>query len=133
MNVQNPYCTKFVGMSNEVIPYLQRLPLPDQGLFLQKLEAQLAKDLYPVEWGETTATPTPDGIVARLHSAVMSLIEEHNSSLGQVLYRIDIAEGKIKSLMSATHSSERASVLANEILEREAKKVWLRMHFSQNA
>jgi hypothetical protein len=49
-----------------------------------------------------------------------------------VLYRIDIPEGKIRSMMSSTPAAERVSVLAGEILDREAKKVWLRMHFSQH-
>ena len=120
-------------MSEEVIPYLGQLPLPSHRLFLQKLEAQLAKDLYPIDWGELTAEPTPVGIVNRLNEVVLRLIQEHSSSLGQVLYRIDIPEGKIRSLMSSTPAAERVSVLVVEILEREAKKIWLRMHFSQNA
>ena len=119
-------------MSEAVIPYLSQIPLSSHSLFLQKVEAQLAKDLYPVDWGELTAEPTPVGIVNRLYEVVLQLIQEHSSSLGQVLYRIDIPEGKIRSMMSSTPAAERVSVLAGEILDREAKKVWLRMHFSQH-
>ena len=63
-------------MSEEVIPYLGQLPLPSHSLFLQKLEAQLAKDLYPIDWGELTAEPTPVGIVNRLNEVVLRLIQE---------------------------------------------------------
>ncbi len=117
-------------MNNEIIPYLNQLPELNRTEFLRKLEAQLAKDLYPIEWGEIAETPTVEKIVNRLHDAVSLLIEKHGNSLGQVLYRIDIPEGKIRSLMAATAAEERADVLAQQILEREAKKVWLRMHYS---
>jgi hypothetical protein len=132
MNAQKPYQATFVQMNNEVIPYLNQLPELSHQEFLRKLEAQLAKDLYPAEWDEISDNPTPTGLVDSLHRVVSSLIQEHSKSLGQVLYRIDISEGKIRNLMSATDAEERASVLAAEILEREAKKVWLRMNFSQN-
>lgn len=132
MNTQKPYRPKFVSMNNEVIPYLNQLPEVSHQDFLLKLEAQLCKDLYPVEWGEVSSHPHPSEILRRLHESVSSLIHQHSNSLGQVLYRIDISEGKIRNLMSATLAEERVSVLATEILEREAKKVWLRMHFSQS-
>ena len=117
-------------MNNEIIPYLNQLPELNRIEFLRKLEVQLAKDLYPVEWGEIAAMPAADKIVSRLQEAVSILIEKHGSSLGQVLYRIDISEGKIRSLMASTPADRRVAILATQILEREAKKVWLRMHFS---
>ena len=120
-------------MNNEVIPYLQQVTEAGQTEFLRKLEAQLAKDLYPAEWGEIAAEPNPQSLVSQLHQAVSQLIQKHGNSLGQVLYRIDIPEGKIRSLMATTPAEERASTLAAQILEREAKKVWLRMQFSQNS
>jgi hypothetical protein len=116
-------------MNSTPIPYSERLPAESQADFLRKLSAQLAKDLYPVEWAELTGTPTPSEIQAQLRQSVAALISEHNSSMSNVLYRIDIPEGKIRSLMSATAAEERADVLAQQILEREAKKVWLRMHY----
>ncbi len=117
-------------MNNEVIPYIDQLPVLSHIEFLRKLEAQLAKDLYPVEWGEIAATPTAEKIVSRLHEAVSLLIEKHGSSLGQVLYRIDMPEGKIRSQMASTAADQRVALLASQVLEREAKKVWLRMHYS---
>jgi hypothetical protein len=120
-------------MNNEVIPYLQEVTESGQTEFLRKLEAQLAKDLYPAEWGEISKEPTPQALVNQLQQVVSILIQKHGSALGQVLYRIDIPEGKIRSLMAATPADERASILAAQILEREAKKVWLRMQFSQNS
>jgi hypothetical protein len=120
-------------MKNEVIPYLHQLTETGQTEFLRKLEAQLAKDLYPAEWGEMATEPNPQSLVSQLHHAVSQLIQTHGNSLGQVLYRIDIPEGKIRSLMAATPADERAPTLAGQILEREAKKVWLRMQFSQDS
>jgi hypothetical protein len=132
LNEQNPYSTNFVTMNNAVIPYLDQIPVVSQIEFMRKLEAQLAKDLYPVDWGITNEETSAQVIVDRLHEAVSRLILEHNSSLGQVLYRIDIPEGKIRTLMASTIAEERVTVLATQILEREAKKVWLRLHFSQS-
>jgi DNA-binding CsgD family transcriptional regulator len=116
-------------MNNEVIPYLDQLPELNRVEFLQKLEAQLAKDLYPVEWGELSAEPTPISILTKLQHAVFNLIQNHNNSLSQILYRVDISEGKIRSLMASTTSEKRAEILAFQLLEREAKKVWLRMNY----
>jgi hypothetical protein len=112
------------------IPYSDKLPADSQADFLRKLADQLAKDLYPAEWGELSGTPTPHDILIQLRQSVATLISEHNSSLGQVLYRIDLPEGKIRALMAATTAEERTDVLALQILEREAKKVWTRMHYS---
>lgn len=119
-------------MNYELIPYLGKLPEISHQEFLVKLEAQLAKDLYPVEWELLASDLSPTKLVSQLHSAAATLVRDHANSLGQVLYRIDIPEGKIRHLMSGTAAENRVSVLASEILEREAKKVWLRMHFSQN-
>jgi hypothetical protein len=94
------------------------------------LAEQLAKDLYPAEWTELSAPPTPHEILTQLRQSVAALISEHNSSLGQVLYRIDLPEGKIRALMASTGADDRIDVLAQQILEREAKKVWMRMHYS---
>jgi len=117
-------------MISTPIPYSDKLPAESQADFLRKLADQLAKDLYPAEWGELSGTPTPHDILIQLRQSVAALISEHNSSLGQVLYRIDLPEGKIRALMAATGADERVDVLALQILEREAKKVWTRMHYS---
>jgi hypothetical protein len=118
-------------MNYEVIPYLQHLPESSRVDFLRKLEAQLVKDLYPVHWELISADLSPSTLVSQLHSAISTLIHEHAGSLGQVLYRIDIPEGRIRNLMASTAPESRVSVLASEILEREAKKVWLRIRYSQ--
>jgi hypothetical protein len=112
------------------IPYCDKFPAESQADFLRKLAEQLAKDLYPAEWTELSAPPTPHEILTQLRQSVAALISEHNSSLGQVLYRIDLPEGKIRALMASTGADDRIDVLAQQILEREAKKVWMRMHYS---
>ena len=117
-------------MISTPIPYSDELTAESRSDFLRKLADQLAKDLYPAEWGELSSTPTPHDILTQLRQSVAALISEHNSSLGQVLYRIDLPEGKIRALMAASAAEERVDVLALQILEREAKKVWARMHYS---
>jgi hypothetical protein len=117
-------------MISTPIPYCDKFPAESQADFLRKLAEQLAKDLYPAEWTELSAPPIPSEILAQLRRSVGALISEHNSSLGQVLYRIDLPEGKIRALMASTGADDRIDVLAQQILEREAKKVWMRMHYS---
>jgi hypothetical protein len=117
-------------VNTDLIPYTENLPDESLAPFFRKLTEQLAKDLYPVKWGDVSKTLTPREIILNLEESVRILIEEQNSSLGSILYRIDIPEGKIRALMANTPSSERVKVLSAQIIEREAKKVWMRMHYS---
>jgi hypothetical protein len=117
-------------VNTDLIPYTDNLPQGSITLFLQKLAEQLAKDLYPVEWGDLSKPLSPNEIISNLEECVRFLVEEKGSSLAGVLYRIDIPERKIRILMAETPASERIKILTAQILEREAKKVWMRMHYS---
>jgi len=119
-----------VFVNTDLIPYTENLPDESLAAFFQKLTEQLAKDLYPVKWGDLSKALTPREIILNLEESVRILIEDQSSSLGAVLYRIDIPEGKIRALMANTPASERVKVLSAQILEREAKKVWMRLHYS---
>lgn len=117
-------------MNSELIPYIDQLPADLHGVFMRKIADQLAKDLYPLFEQEIPEHPGPDWITQRLYSCVERIIIERSNSLSQLLYRIDLSEQKINTLMAQTSADERVRVLAEQILEREAKKVWLRMHYS---
>jgi hypothetical protein len=97
---------------------------------MKKLAEQLAKDLHPIFDEEIPENPAPDWILSRLYSSVERLITERSNSLAAVMYRIDLPEKKINALMAGTHPDKRIQVLSNEILEREARKVWMRLHYA---
>jgi hypothetical protein len=120
-------------VNTDLIPYTENLPDENLAPFFRKLAEQLSKDLYPVKWGDLSKTLTPREIIMNLEKSVRILIEEQSNSLGAILYRIDIPEGKIRALMANTAASERVKVLSAQILEREAKKVWMRLHYSSSS
>ena len=117
-------------MSQLLIPYSDQIPEGMHGEFMRKIADQLAKDLHPWFSDEIPTNPQPDWIMSSLLISVERLICEKSNTLGQVLYRIDLSEGKINELMSQTGPNDRVRVLAGQILEREAKKGWMRMHYS---
>jgi hypothetical protein len=117
-------------MNELPLSFAPQVPATQQTLFLRKLADQLAKDLYPLFSETIPDEPSPEWIMEHTHAAVHELITTRSSALGNVLYRIDLPEGKIRALMAATAAEERADALALQILEREAKKVWTRMHYS---
>lgn len=117
-------------MDEVLIPYVDQLPRVQHDAFRRKIAEQLAKDLYPWFNQEVPEIPDADWIVRTLLAGVEELISRQRSSLGQALYRIDISEKKISELMALTGPNDRVRVLAEQILEREAKKVWMRMHYS---
>ncbi len=117
-------------MKEQLIPFADQLPVEQHTRFMRKLAEQLAKDLHPMFDKEIPENPAPDWILSQLYSSVERLIVERGNSLGAVMYRIDLPEKKINALMAGTHPDERIRVLSNEILEREAKKVWMRLHYA---
>jgi hypothetical protein len=116
-------------MNELPLSFAPHVPATQQTLFLRKLADQLAKDLYPLFSETIPDEPSPEWIMEHTHAAVHELITTRSSALGNVLYRIDLSEAKIRMLMAQTPADERVQVLASQILEREAKKVWLRMNY----
>ncbi len=116
-------------MNELPLSFAPHVPAERRVVFLKKLAAQLAKDLYPLFNENIPDEPSPEWIMEHTHGAVHELVTSRSSDLGNVLYRIDLPEAKIRALMAQTSSDERVQVLAFQILEREAKKVWLRLNY----
>lgn len=127
---KNPPWLYSLNVRTELIPYSDQLPGEMHRVFLRKIAEQLAKDLYPLFEQDIPDFPSPGWIFQHLHASVERIITERSSSLSQLLYRIDLSEKKINELMAQTATDERIRVLSEQILEREAKKVWMRMHYS---
>ncbi|WP_375237826.1 hypothetical protein [Aurantibacter sp.] len=96
----------------------------------QKLIIQLNKDfLYANIDLDFEEDISPKSLKACLHEVVYRLIQEKFNDYLNLLYIIDVSEGKIKNLNGddALSLSEEVSFL---ILQREWQKVWFKNRYS---
>ena len=88
--------------------------------YKETLIAQLEKDL-----GIEYSNHSGDTIYAESFALIQQKVEAN--SLGELLYRIDLGEGKAKSCMQAESPLD---CLTEAILQREAQKVFFRIQYS---
>jgi len=88
--------------------------------YKDQLIAQLEKDL-----GITFSSLKGSVIFSESHALVQKKAE--NQTLGELLYRIDLGEGKAQNCMQAESPIE---CLTKAILQREAQKVFFRIQYS---
>ena len=67
----------------------------------------------------------------RLVSLINELILRDFNALVQLLYRIDVNEKKLKSILSNNKESDSANVIADLIIERQIQKTNSRNFFRQ--
>ena len=75
------------------------------------------------------ASLSEDAILEKLTRIIAYLLEKDFSRLLQVLYRIDVAEERLKAALAA-EAGEPAQVIACMIFEREMQKVETRRKYS---
>lgn len=92
---------------------------------------QLAKDFYPY-----LTLSRPEGLIDAeklyrlVYDALQEIITNQASSLGPILYRIDISERSLKKEKAQTSAGYFLHVFTQKILRQEARKVWLRKTLS---
>lgn len=59
------------------------------------------------------------------------LIRHHFEKLVSLLYRIDVSEPKIKSLLQQQPNEDAAKIIADLVIERQLQKIKTRQQFSQ--
>lgn len=59
------------------------------------------------------------------------LIQYHFEKLVSLLYRIDVSETKIKSLLQQEPNEDAAKIIADLVIERQLQKIKTRQQFSQ--
>jgi len=111
------------------IPFPGDVSLAGKPKLLKALAEQIAKDLAHYDFGPIPESPDSTWIISSLRIALNQLVVEQGTSLGAVLYRIDVSEQKIKRAMAAAGSDERLDLLTQHVLEREAAKVWMRYNY----
>ncbi len=60
------------------------------------------------------------------------LIQHHFEQLVSLLYRIDVSEAKIKSLLQQQPNEDAAKIIAALIIERQLQKIKTRQQYPRN-
>ncbi|MGJ8660989.1 MAG: hypothetical protein ACSHXL_03045 [Bacteroidota bacterium] len=99
--------------------------------FLTKTKEQIVKDFAKVDLGFLSNFVldefNKEEIELLIANEVATLMEKGERHLLQLLYIIDISE---KSFLSSTMKPDFLQIISEQILLREAYKVWLRGKFS---
>ena len=74
-----------------------------------------------------------DKIRLKLISLINELINKDFDAVVQLLYRIDVSEKKIRSVLDQNTETDSASILADLIIERQLQKIESRKHFSNRS
>jgi hypothetical protein len=72
-----------------------------------------------------------DELQNKLTVHINDLIQHHFEQLVSLLYRIDVSEAKIKSLLQLQPNEDAAKIIAALIIERQLEKIKTRQQFSQ--
>jgi len=96
----------------------------------EALKLQILKDfntigLYP----ELENTESPESFYKELHRVIQYLVEQRFGDFLNLLYRIDISEQKIKTII-ASSEVDVITPITLMVLQREYQKVWLRKKYS---
>ncbi|MFW6019692.1 MAG: hypothetical protein ACOCPM_03850 [Bacteroidales bacterium] len=106
----------------------------DRQKVLKELMRQVNKDFSDFLSKEITAEEklTAELIVERLTPVLKTLQNGPYEQLRQLLYKIDMEEGKLFQQLQGEDIEEHPRIMVWSILERELKKVVTRIHFSGN-
>lgn len=72
-----------------------------------------------------------DEVQIQLAAYINTLIQLHFEQLVNLLYRIDVSEKKIKSLLQNYPSENAGNIIAALIIERQVEKIKTRQQFNQ--
>lgn len=117
-------------MTNEITIFPDHsLPSQDYQKLYTAVYLQLSKDFQPfAKIDEKPELLTAEWLFSATKRMLEYILSEQPSSFGQIIYRIDVSENKARRLMYQSEGS--IDVLAEEVVRREAQKVWLRHTFS---
>jgi len=96
-------------------------------LILEHLRDQVAKDF---SLSHQEIHPTLDDIKQAIGHAAQTLWTSQDTALKQLLYTIDIDEGRLLQQLSGKSMSEQITQLTDVILQREMRKVLTKLYFS---
>ncbi|HVZ97306.1 MAG TPA: hypothetical protein VG847_10550 [Chitinophagaceae bacterium] len=76
-------------------------------------------------------TARTDQAREKLIPLINDLINRDFNSLVQLLYRIDVDEGKLKAILKEHPEQNAASLIADQIISRQLQKIVTRKEFDQ--
>ena len=94
----------------------------------QLLITELKKDL-PLETAENISL---DELKKKLATHINNLINHDFEKLISLLYRVDVSERKLKTLLRENKNEDAGTLIAELIIERQLQKIKTRKEFSQN-
>ena len=71
-------------------------------------------------------------IKEKLSAHINRLIQSNFEQLVNLLYRIDVSEAKIKSLLQIEPGTNAGDIISNLIIERQLQKIKSRLQFKTN-
>lgn len=66
----------------------------------------------------------------KLISLINELINKDFDAVVQLLYRVDVSEKKIRTVLEQNTETDSATILADLVIERQLQKIESRKHFS---
>lgn len=82
--------------------------------------------------GTVFTAPVMDVFREQLAAYINDLINHDFSYLVQLLYRLDVSEQKLKTMLQETAGTDAAWQIADSIISRQLEKIYTRRRFSTN-
>ncbi|HEY8404012.1 MAG TPA: hypothetical protein VIK71_05330 [Flavobacteriales bacterium] len=118
-------------MKGQLILFPDSLPAVDYQPLYLKVKEQIDKDFHP--YGALPKAPaqlSAEWLFTELKSLIQRVMQQNMTGWTAVIYRIDISESTLQRELIGLAGDEKWNKLTLLILEREAKKVWMRQQFS---
>jgi hypothetical protein len=108
----------------------QKIPNHLSADFFMAVKEQLEKDFTFFNEEIEVTDISSEEIVSFLSKTLERLMAENPDTLKNILYRIDLSEVKTKQEISLSDAKNHYELLARQIIEREAKKVYFKWVYS---
>lgn len=108
----------------------QKIPNHLSASFFMAVKEQLEKDFTFFNEEIEVIDISSEEIISFLSKTLERLMAENPETLKNILYRIDLSEVKTKQEISLSDTKNHYELLARQIIEREAKKVYFKWVYS---
>jgi hypothetical protein len=97
-----------------------------------ELSANLLKDMLDSDWNLVLSPePSLNEIESQLAEAVNGLIQHDFNRLLMILYRIDINENRLRTLLESDQNQPAGLIIARLIIERQLQKIRTREQYKK--
>lgn len=111
---------------------IRQFNIPPQllGNFYTEILQQIEKDFSFFNEEIKLLVVSNEELISFLSKTLERLMSENPETLKNILYRIDLSEVKTKQEISLSDAKNHYELLAKQIIEREAKKVYFKWVYS---